>query len=299
MSDPLLRRSLPSLLRRPSLALALLLGAVVFATLALAASPAHAQWTRRLELAHGAFDQPRGVPEAIVHAPPSFDPRAPLRLVVFLHGYRGCADVLAASGPARCRPGAREQPGWDLLAHHDEAGTSTLFVIAQLALDVRDGSPGRFAREGGFRAFVDELLASLERELAARRTSADLASLTLVAHSAAFESALSILRAGSIPITNVVLLDALYSGAPAFLAWASADPARRLISIHAGAGTTGERNRDLARRARRTLGAAFLEGRELAAIQSSHRVAVIRVRTPHAELPARHLADALRALQRR
>lgn len=288
MSDLLPRRSLASLL----------LGALVLATSALPTSPALAQWTRRLELAHGAFDQPRGIPEAVVHAPPTFDARGPLRLVVFLHGYRGCADVLAASGPARCRPGAREQPGWDLLARHDEAGTSTLFVIAQLALDVRDGSPGRFARAGGFRAFVDELLGSLDRELGARRTSADLASITLVAHSAAFESALLILRAGSTPITNVVLLDALYSGGPAFLAWALADPARRLVSMHAGAGTTAERNRDLARRARRALGGAFLEATDLAALQPGHRVAVIRVRTPHAELPARHLADALRALQR-
>jgi len=260
------------------------------------ASPASAQWTRRLELEHGAFDHGPGVPDAIVHAPASFDPRGPLHLVVFLHGYRGCADVLAAAGTSRCRPRAPEQRGWDLLARHDEARTSTLFVIAQLALDQRDGSPGRFARDGGFRTFVDELLAGLDRELGTRRSARDVASITLVAHSAAFESTLAILRAGAVPIASVVLLDALYSGGPAFLAWASADPARRLISMHAGAGTTGLRNRDLTRRAGRALGDGFVQCDDLAAIRPSHRVAVVRVRTPHAEFPARHLAAALRLL---
>lgn len=270
---------------------------VALLSLALA-SPANAQWTQRLELAHGAFDHPRGVPDAIVHAPASFDPRGPLHLVVFLHGYRGCADVLAPAGPARCRAGASPQPGWDLLARHDEARTSTLFVIAQLALDVRDGSPGRFSRDGGFRAFVDELLGQLQRELGGPRAARDLASITLVAHSAAFESTLAILRAGGARITSVVLLDALYSGGAAFLAWATGDPARRLISVHAGAGTTALRNRDLARRARRALGPAFVETEDLEAVGPSHRVAVVRVRTAHREVPARHLAAALRILHR-
>src|SRR5690606_33141123 len=140
-------------------------------------------------------------------------------------------------------------------------------VIAQLALWARDGNPGRFAREGAFRAFLDEVLAALEPELGRRVATEDLASLTLLAHSAAFEASLAILRAGRVDdrLRHVVLFDALYSGGPAFLAWAaggSEAAPRTLVSFHCGRGTTYERNRDLARRARRALGAGASSGRD-------------------------------------
>lgn len=253
---------------------------------------AHAQWTRRLELARGAFVH-ESAPEAIAHAA-RLD-RGPLRLVLFLHGYRGCAEVLAARGPARCRPGDPVQPGWDLLTRHDEADTGTLFVIAQLALDARDGSPGALGRAGGFRAFLDELLGALTAELGGERTARDLASITIVAHSAAYETALALIRS-DVPIAHVVLLDALYRGGAAFLAWAAGDSSRRLISMHTGAGATGRRNRDLARRARARLSSALIETESSIAIGPSHRVAIVRTRTPHREFPARHLAPVLRAL---
>jgi hypothetical protein len=268
---------------------------LALATTATSATTASAQWTRSLDLAHGAFDQPPGAPDAIVHAPRAIDPRTPLDLVIFLHGYRGCAQVLAGAGEQRCRPGEPAQRGWDLIARHDEAGTPTLFAIAQLALFRRDGSPGRFARPGGFRAFVDELLAALATELGGRRVMGDLASITLVAHSAAFETTLAILRHDGAAIRNVVLLDALYSGGPAFLAWVAADPARRLVTMHAGAGTTGRRHRELARRARRTLADALTVTDQLELARGA-RMAIVRVRAPHAEFPARYLAPVLRLL---
>jgi hypothetical protein len=235
----------------------------------------------------------------VVHAPAGFDPRRPIRLVVFLHGYRGCAAVLAAEGPTRCRAGDPPQPGWGLAARHDEAGTGSLFVVAQLALSARDGSPGRFGREGGFRTFLDEVLAQLSHELGGPRTVADLASITLLAHSAAFESALAVLRSGGVDdvLRHVVLLDALYSGGPAFLAWARGAPGRRLVSVHLGRGTTGERNRDLAARAARALGeqASVGDGAQLAEARD-HTVVVARSPASHGQVPARHLAEILRAL---
>jgi hypothetical protein len=288
-------------LLRPSVLAALrtslLASLTALALPSLAPAPAEAQWTRRLDLASGAYV--RGdAPEAIAHAPPGFDPRAPLHLVVFLHGYRGCAEVLAGEGPTRCRPGDPPRPGWDLLARHDDAGTATLFVIAQLAFMEREGDPGRFARPGGFRAFVDEVLAALGTELGARRALEDLASLTVLAHSAAFEATLAILRSGGVEsrLRHVVLFDALYSGGPAFLAWAVASPGRRLVSIHGGRGTTTLRTRDLARRARRAIGDRAAVDAGLGAARD-HVVTILRSDAPHGEIPARHLAETLRALE--
>lgn len=276
--------------------------ALVLLTITASTASAQGGWTRRLDVAHGAYDH-RGAPDAIAHAPPGFDPRAPLHVVVFLHGYRGCAEVLASDAPdARCRPGDPPRPGWALAARHDEAGTNTLFVIAQLALWARDGSPGRFAREGAFRVFLDEVLAALEPELGRRVATADLASLTLLAHSAAFETSLAILRSGGVQdrLRHLVLFDALYSGGPAFLAWvvaASEAEPRTLVSFHGGRGTTYERNRDLARRARRALGERAATGADATVEHArDRRLVVVRSAAPHAEIPARHIAETLRAL---
>ncbi|MDQ3037966.1 MAG: hypothetical protein M3Y87_36565, partial [Myxococcota bacterium] len=51
--------------------------ALVLASLALPTASASAQdtgaWTRRLDLAHGAYDHDGAAPDAIVHAPAGFD----------------------------------------------------------------------------------------------------------------------------------------------------------------------------------------------------------------------------------
>jgi hypothetical protein len=260
----------------------------------LRANAACAQWTRSLELVNAPFDQPG--PDAIVHAPAGFDPSSPIELVVFLHGYRGCIEVLAASGPARCGQRAEPQPGWALLDHHDEAGTNTLFVLIQLAFDRADGSAGRFQRHARFRAFLDELLGQIP-ELGARRGVHDLASLTILAHSAAFETSLAIVRQGGIDEldTRLVLLDALYAGGPTFLEWVAASPRRRLINIHGRRGSTADRSRDLRRRARRASSHECL-GHSLEELGAC-RVVDVETLAAHAEVPARFIAPVLRALR--
>lgn len=278
------------------------MGAAFALAILASSAPSSAQWTRRLDLASAPFDH-QGAPDAIVHAPAGFDPTAPLHLVLFLHGYRGCAEVLAEEGDAvRCRPGDPPRPGWGLMARHDEAGTNTLFVVVQLALWARDGSPGRFARQGRVRAFLDELLAAIQPELGARRRVRDLASITLLAHSAAFETSIAIVRAGGIDdrLRHIVLFDALYSGGPVFLAWAAAGTPtspRTLLSFHGGRGTTTERNRDLARRARRALGPrASTASTARLDDARDHALVILETATPHAAIPAHHLAETLRAL---
>ena len=81
----------------------------LWAALALSVAPISARaqavatgFEKAAELKSAAFRTP-GAPSVIVHAPPGFDPRAPLHLVVFLHGYNGCVNVLMARGVSRCK----------------------------------------------------------------------------------------------------------------------------------------------------------------------------------------------------
>jgi hypothetical protein len=168
----------------------------LFCAARLAAEPAGISKASVLESA--AFRTP-GAPSVIVHAPPGWNPRAPLHLVVFLHGYNGCVEVLMAEGPSRCKPGAPEREGWNLGPQHDAAGTNTLFVVPQLAFAKRNGDPGAFGKAGGFRAFLEELLREgLGKQLGGPRRFKDIASLTLIAHSGAYQAALAIAEQGGV-----------------------------------------------------------------------------------------------------
>lgn len=242
-------------------------------------------------LASAPHDAPPGAPSAVVHAPAGFDPSEPLRLVVFLHGWRGCARVLAMPGRVRCAARDRQRDGWDLIGRFDEAGSRALFVVPQLAFMQRDGGAGGFREAGRFAAFLSELLASLRGRIGPDRS---VASVTLLAHSAGFETALAVIARGGAPVRHVVLFDALYRGHGAFGQWALEAPERRLISLHTGQGRTASQSRMLARLV------AHRGGEDAIAVDPERldaaRVVVRETSVRHGDVPARHLAEVLRAL---
>jgi hypothetical protein len=276
--------------------------AVLIVCLAASSARADAGWTEEVVVPHAAYSI-EGAPSAVVHAPAGFDPARPLHLVVYLHGYRGCARVLMGQGELACKAGVDKEPGWDLARVHDEAGGSSLFVLAQLGFLNRSAHPGCFARAGCFRSFIEEVLAALPARLAGK-TLQDVAEITLVAHSAGFRSALSVLEHGGITerIRSVVLLDALYADQARFVAVVAAHPRMRLWSLHIGAGEPARNNKELAKLARKKLGAGGIaeikaEPSELGKLLAGKRVVVLRVESSHRELPQKHLGAILRALR--
>lgn len=268
------------------------------------AASVEAQWTERVSVRHAAFSLP-DAPSALVHAPAGFQPSAPLRLVVFLHGYMGCAEVLMRAGAVSCKPGGEPLTGWDLEKAHDAAGVSTLFIIPQLAFMKRNGKPGCFGRSGCFRAFLDEVLRALPPERL-KKSLDDVKGVTLVAHSAGYRAAQAVLEHGGTEklIDEVVLFDALYCEPNGFLDWvAGRDPRRRLLSLHIGAGKPAEHSAQLFRRARRRLGAEGvarldddIDRPTLGAALRAKRLAIARVGVPHRQVPEAYLGRVLKAL---
>ncbi len=274
--------------------------------LGLTAGHARAQWTERVQVAHAAYAA-ASAPSALVHAGAAFDPHAPLRLVVYLHGLMGCAEVLMGEGSVACRPGYRPLRGWNLARAHDDAGDGSLFVIPQLAFMRRDGRPGCFGRTGCFRAFLRELLRALPAaRLGGRKTLRDVASITLVAHSAGYHAAAAIVSRGGVGalVHDVVLFDALYGETDTFLRWIRGAPAgAHLLSLETGVGLPARHSATLLRAARRHFGAARvgkldaqIDGAGLREALQPLRVAIARVKVPHRQVPAAYLAIVLRAL---
>ncbi len=267
-----------------------------------AAAPAGAQGrTIELDLAHGATIR-QDAPEAIAHVPEGLDASGPVALVVMLHGYSGCARVLASHAPdAQCRPRDRAEPGFGWADAHEAAGTRSVLLIPQLAWRARDGSPQRLTIAGEAARMIDESLAALAPVLGATLTHRTVASITIAAHSAAFETTLAILRHGGIEVRNVVLFDALYSGGPAFLDWAAGGTEgrpRTLVSLATGGRTWTRTEALLADARRRAPEAVFAPTAWPAGFPPPGPRLVVgaRIRVPHHDVPARTLAETLRAL---
>jgi hypothetical protein len=265
--------------------------------------PSAAGFEIAAQLEHAAYDN-KGVPSVIVHAPAGFDARQPLQLVVFLHGLRSCVSVLMAQGSAHCGPGTPESEGWDLGRFHDQAHTNTLFVVPQLAYMKHDGRPGKFARPGGFRDFLEELLRGpLASALGGMHTLADVSRIDLVAHSAGYQTALAILEHGGIDasrIRSVVLLDALYNGTDRFAKYVEAHrSALQFVVISLPNGTPARESVVLERRLRRSLGAervTSVDPNGIGEAIARYPIVFAQGKPPHRLVPASHLSEVLSAL---
>jgi hypothetical protein len=281
----------------------LLCAACVTSASAQTAPPMAAGFELAATLKHAAYDL-AGAPSVIVHAPAGFDATAPLQLVVFLHGYRGCLSVLMGKGPSRCQPGAAQVEGWDLGRYHDAAHTNTLFVVPQLAYMKRDGRPGRFAQAGGFRRFLEELLRGpLAEKLGVARSLQDVARIDLVAHSAGYQALIAILERGGVEppqVRSVTLLDALYGETERYARYVEQHARElKLVDLSLPNGAPAHESTRLARRLMRTLGADRVTSVDPDGIGdaiSRYPVVFAHGRPPHRLMPASHLTQVLKAL---
>ncbi len=244
--------------------------------------------------------RPDGAPGAIAHVPRGFMVEPPLHLVIFLHGWSGCARALALSGEVECIAGqgsARE--GWGLNAVHDAARTSSIFVVAQLAWLEREGDPGRFSDPAFVASWLDEVLAGISPRLGRSLSRSDLAPLTLVAHSAGFETMLAWLDAdrddASYAVDTVVLFDALYAQAPAFARWATDDESRRVVSVHTSNARTSRQNALLVSGLRPSV-AVEVDPEDRFAALARARAVVLETNVGHSAIPIEMLDDVLLAL---
>lgn len=256
-------------------------------------STGQAQWAvaRLQHLEHAPFATPEGAAQVIVQRPSLWSEE--VDVVLYLHGYSGCIEVLAATGPASCLPRGRATQGWGLLDAHREAGGASWLVMPQLAFRARDGSPGAWRRRGEASRFVAEVVARIASD--AGRSAPRVRSVLVAAHSAAFETTMAIVRSGEVEsLRSVVLFDALYVGGPTFERWVLERPERSLVTLYTG-GTTALRNAELARSLRRTA-AERLDVEPEPFVVRPGRVVVARARSSHQDVPRRFLATVLRGL---
>ncbi|MFK8002575.1 MAG: hypothetical protein AB8H86_23495 [Polyangiales bacterium] len=192
-----------------------------------------------IDVAEPSHTLPDGAPAALAHFPAAFDREEPYDLVVFLHGWSGCVNVLMREGEQPCVEGREPRAGWNLGAVL--SAPQRVILMPQLAFRRRDGDAGRFGDAEYTRGWLEDALVSLRLDTPR--------SVALMPHSAGFETALSWAQS-DIPIDAIFLMDALYAKAPDFFEWAHADDERVLVTFYTG-GSTGRQSRRLARMAER------------------------------------------------
>jgi hypothetical protein len=242
---------------------------------------------------------PTGAPSVVIHAPMGLALDR-IALVVYLHGWEGCARVIAGSGPVSCRDGDPFQQGWGLAERHDDAATNSVFVVPQLAWNARSSVPGRFTEPG----FADLWLAEVvDRVLGPRlgiEGPAALSEIAIVAHSGGYRTTLSLIEnAKTWPVHSIALFDALYDGSATFAAWTLAVPTRRIVSLHTFQRDTASQSRLLARRVAEKLGLGVVsvDPPDLAKAIRGSRVVAAQSSFEHGSLPAGELTGVLRALE--
>lgn len=170
-----------------------------------------------LRLEHAPFPA-LSVPGAVVYVPPGLHPGDRLSVVVFIHGWDGCASAVASDEPIPCRPGGPRRGSLGLVSNFRASGVRALLVVPQMALERRSSSSGRWSERGEFRLFLQEVLDALASKVGDQRVD-DLDRVIVAAHSGGYVPALTVLDRGEVPIDQVVFYDAFYNGMPQVAGW--------------------------------------------------------------------------------
>jgi hypothetical protein len=257
-------------------------------------------------------------PDVAVHVPPGFDGTRRPGVLVYFHGWSGCAAAALSSEPRACREGEEAMPGGGLAARVDEAGANAIVVAVETRAGMPTGEPGRLAMPGGLRELLRELFAEhLADPLGCSLDVDGLDRVVLAAHSGGYQALVGAMTLGDVPrVTEVDLLDALYGGDDAFFAWLRSQGPRfdgrayqrlRFVDLYSCCGGTAARSEALAERAGPWLREAGL-GASLAQAETvteegvralptllAHGVVFARVPRTHSEIPGAYLGELVRA----
>jgi hypothetical protein len=164
----------------------------------------------------------------LLHVPASFDPRRPVRLVVFFHGHGSSIDRVVAE--------------MEIARQITQADINAVLVAPQFAREAADSSAGKFWRPGAFARFLEEAALRLTDAAAQNRQERPViasairrAPVILIAYSGGYKPAAFVLDRGGATarIAGVLLLDALYDEEDRYARWFTASRARSfLVSLY-------------------------------------------------------------------
>ncbi len=248
-------------------------------------------------------DVPTGVANVTLHVPEGFDAKAPLHLVILFHGAFSCAAQDVWVGEIVCKEGEAPVPGFQLAQSHDDAGTMSILVAPQHHFR-GGGGAGRMYTPGYFTRFVEEIVTSLLVPAIGPHTLDDVASITLMGHSAGWAPIVAVLARGELPdkVRNVVIFDSPFAHGwelyPGWIDKGTPEAPRKLVSIYGPWGDTGGSNATLAKQVRARKGRSLVVDPKtsLAEAIQTHDVVITSSPVDHYWMPHMLLTKVLEGL---
>jgi hypothetical protein len=134
---------------------------------------------------------------------------------------------------------------YHLVPQFVDSGRNAVLVVPQGPYDAADSFDGKMEDENGFKRFVTDVRAALEKEgiIGAE----PIGDIILSGHSGGYGAMSGITARGGMNdnIKEIFLFDALYAGTENFMAWFDHYPNRRIINIYTAHGGTKEETENL------------------------------------------------------
>jgi len=127
---------------------------------------------------------------------------------------------------------------YHLIPQFVDSGRNAILVVPQGPYDAPDSFDGKLEDENRFKRFLDEVMATLQKNGVIRDE--PIGSIILSGHSGGYQVVSSILARGGLSehVREVYLFDALYARTANFMAWFDKYPGRRMINIYTEDGGT-------------------------------------------------------------
>ncbi|MCL2447699.1 MAG: hypothetical protein FWD17_01995 [Polyangiaceae bacterium] len=266
-----------------------------------------------LRLESGAFPGSPN-PDVELHIPAGFDATRHPGIVVYFHGWMGCAAAALAPKETPCRAGGEPRRPSGIAMQADAAGVNAAVVAVELRADMPTGEPGQLAMPGALRRLLNDVLS--QGIAPATGCPVDIEQVdrvVVIAHSGGYQAAAAAIAAGDVPqIREVVLLDALYGADEVFGRWVRDDatgfapdaPAAsrlRWVDLYTCCGGTADGSKALAQSLAPSLSAAGASVTlddgpgDLAPAMLDQSVVFKRVPRAHEELPRAYVQAIMKA----
>jgi len=209
---------------------------------------------------------------ALVYIPSTFDSvksKGNLEIVVYIHGYENCIRniVRRSEDACNCSAGQDIRDAYNLIDQFERASidtnkTNRLFVAAEVEYDQASDNPGRWAEEGLFRAYLEELLHEhLSNVMKTKLSLEDIHRVRIYSHSGGYYVIGNMAAVGGLTpvVKELCLLDSLYADFAHFDDFVTSNLANfgttndeeyRFSSVYTADGGTYQNNVDMATRAK-------------------------------------------------
>jgi len=220
-----------------------------------ASTSTRSAWSIATTMKSPPIDQPRGIAHVVARVPEGFDAHAPLHLILYFHGANACVVQEVMDGEVVCRDGEQTVTGPRLGASHDDAATQSIFVAPQFGFRGAV-SAGRTLLPGYFKSFVEEIVSSTVAPAIGEHHLDEVASITLIGHSAGWAPITAILLRGDLAdkVQNVVILDSPFGdGWDTYAAWVARGTPKsphKFVSVYGPWGDTHGSNARFLRKVR-------------------------------------------------